>query len=93
MIKKLSILLFLIITPVILIQLYNHYFEYAENWLGDYQNYFKLGFLIISILGSLWLILISKKERNIIWLSCSIVLLLLLLAYLYFALIIINTSL
>lgn len=93
MVKKISVLLLLVITPVILIQLYNYYFEYAGNWLEDYQNYFKLGFLIISILSTGWLVIRSKKERNNIWLAFSIILLILLLGYLYFALIIINTSL
>jgi hypothetical protein len=90
--KKLSILSFLVILPVVLIQLYTYYFEFAGNWLEDYRNYFKLGFLMISILGTGWLIFISKKEKNIIWLIGSAILLILLLAYLYFAIIIINTS-
>lgn len=93
MIKKFSILLFGVISPIILIQLYNYYFQIAGNWLEDYQNYFKVGFLIVSILSTVGLVLIAKKEKNYLWLSCSIILLVLLLAYLYFALVIINTSL
>lgn len=90
--KKILMLCFLVILPVALIQLYTHFFEFAGNWLEDYRNYFKLGFLIVSILGTAWLAVISKKEKSHIWFLFSLILLILLLAYLYFAIIIINTS-
>jgi hypothetical protein len=90
--KKLGVLLFLVILPIVLIQFYTYYFEFAGNWLEDYRNYFKLGFLVVSILSTGWLAVISKKEKSWVWFSLSLVLLILLLAYLYFAIIIINTS-
>jgi hypothetical protein len=92
MTKKLTVLFLAVIAPIILIQLYNYYFQYAGNWLEDYQNYFKLGFLVISILGTGWLALMAKKDKSYIWLGFSIILLTSLLFYLYFAVAIINTS-
>jgi predicted Na+-dependent transporter len=90
--KKIAILVFLVIFPNVLGQIYDNKFRYAGNWLEDYQNYFKLGFLIISILASAWLLFISKKDKSYIWLTFSVILLILLLIYLYFAVTIINTS-
>jgi cytochrome bd-type quinol oxidase subunit 2 len=92
MTKKQKVLTYLIAIPVILIQVYNFYFQYASNWLEDYQNYFKLTFLTISIIGSIWLIMISKKDKTNIWLALSVILLVLLLLYLYIAITIIKTS-
>ena len=92
MAKKLSILLSLVILPNILGIIYDRMFRYAGNWLENYQNYFKIGFIVISIIGTGWLVVIAKKEKSYIWLGFSIILLILLLAYLYAGLIIINTS-
>lgn len=90
--KKLVIVVFLVVLPNLLSFVYDKMFRYSGNWLEDYQNYFKVGFLIISILGTAWLAVISKKEKNYIWLFFSLILLILLLVYLFFGLAIINSS-
>lgn len=90
--KKMKILGLLVMLPLLLIQLYTYFFESAGNWLEDYRNYFKVGFLALSIFSSIWLVIISKKEKNWIWFGISTTLLILLLIYLYFALAIINSS-
>ena len=90
--KKIKILSLLIILPHLLALAYDKQFRYSGNWLEGYQNYFKLGFLAISILGAGWLVAIAKKEKSYIWLACSVILLVLLLFYLYLAVAIINTS-
>ena len=92
MIKKLSILLFAIIVPNILSFIYDRMFRYSGNWQEDYQNYFKLGLLIISVFGAGWLVFIAKNEKSYIWLVFSGTLLLFLSIYLYFGVAIINSS-
>ena len=90
--KKLYILLILIVLPEILGFIYDALFRYSGNFLEVYQNYFKVGFLLTSIVGSIWLIVVSKKEKQYIWLAFSTVLLIVLLIYLYMGLVIINMS-
>jgi len=92
MTKKIKILVLLVVLPLLLGFIYDKFFRYAGNWLEDYQNYFKVGFLVISILSTGWLVLISKKEKSWVWFGCSLALLVLLLVYLFFALAIINSS-
>lgn len=92
MTKKLNILVFLVIIPVLLIQIYTKYFEFAGNWLEDYRNYFKFGFLVLSLISTGWLVLVSKKDKNYGWLWFAVGLLILLLIYLYFAIAIVNSS-
>ncbi len=90
--KKINILVFLVIIPNLLGFVYDRLFRHAGNWLEDYQNYFKVGFLVISILATGWLIVLAKKGKNYIWLTCSLILLILLLVYLFFGIAIINSS-
>jgi len=93
MTKKQKILAFLVILPNILAYVYDYFFNQSANWLEDYQNYFKIGFIIISLLSSLWLVYISKKEKNVMWLIFSIILLIFLSVYLYFAIAVASSSL
>ncbi len=90
--KKIIVLLSLVILPVVLIQVYTFYFEFAGGFLEQYRNYFKVGFLLTSIIGSIWLVVVSKKEKQYTWLVFSILLLIALLIYLYMGLAIINMS-
>ncbi len=90
--KKILILVFLVLLPNALSFVYDQLFRLSGNWLEDYQNYFKVGFLILSIIGAIWLVVISKKGKNYIWLVFSILILIALLAYLYLAFAIINSS-
>jgi predicted Na+-dependent transporter len=92
MLKKISILLFTIILPLALAQTYAKYFDFAGGWLEQNRNYFKIGFLLTSIFGNIWLIVVSKKEKQYIWLVFSILLLIALLIYLYMGIAIINMS-
>jgi predicted Na+-dependent transporter len=92
MLKKISILLLLIILPNILAFIYDNLFRYSGNFLEDYQNYFKIGFIVVSIISTIWLMVISKKGKNYIWFGLSLVLLVLLLIYLYLGLAVINMS-
>ena len=90
--KKIKILLSLVILPILLGFIYDKLFRYAGNWLEDYQNYFKIGFLVLSIISTAWLALISKKDKSWVWLVVSLILLVLLFVYTLFALVIINSS-
>jgi len=92
MTKKISIFVFLVVIPNLLGWIYDKIFRYSGNFFEQYQNYFKLGFLIISVLSTGWLIVISKKERSYIWLWLFIVLFILLAIYLFFAIAVINSS-
>ncbi len=92
MTKKQKVLVFCIILPLTLIPIYNQLFQRSANWLEEYQNYFKVGFLLLAVVGDIWLLLISKSEKKIIWLTASVVLLILLIVYCYFALAIANSS-
>ena len=79
MTKTQKIFGFLVVLPLILAYWYDRQFEYSGNWLEDYQNHFKLGFLIVSIVSTLWIIILSKKENNYLWLITSIVIFLILI--------------
>lgn len=92
MTKKQKVLLILVIIPLCLAFLYNRFFEYAGNWLEDYQNYFKTAFLLISIFGSLWLIKVSRTEKNYLWFIFSIILTILLAIVLYIGIAFIHIS-
>jgi hypothetical protein len=83
MTKKQKILWFLIVLPLVLGFVYDKLFRYSGNWLEDYQNYFKFGFILLSLGSSIWLLIIAKKEQNKTWLSFSILSCILLLVYLY----------
>ncbi len=85
MTKKQKILVFLILTPVLLINLYSKIFNYSSNWFEYNQNFIKIIFLVIATLSSFWLMVISKKESNKLWFSVSLVMAVILLVYLYIA--------
>jgi hypothetical protein len=85
MTKKQKILVFLILTPVLIVNLYNKIFNYSSNWFEHNQNFIKIIFLIISTLSSFWLMVVSKKESNKLWFSVSLVITAILLVYLYSA--------
>ncbi len=93
MTKKINILIFFIILPLILIQVYSHFFEFSGNWLEDSKNYLKMGFLIISLLGSIKLFFLSKINKDRVWLILTVLIFILLLLYGIIALLLINSSL
>jgi len=96
--KKLNILIFGVTFPFILMYIYDYFFQSAGNWGGnwfwleDYQSYFKISFLLFSIVSSIKLITISKKEKNWFWFTPSILLLISLIFYLYMALVYVNLT-
>ena len=90
--KFLLISILLIFIPNLLGYIYDKLFRYSGNWLEDYQNHFKFSFLVISILGTVWLIILSKKEKKYIWLMFSVLVLLALLFYLYMGYAVVNMS-
>ncbi|MFA5990985.1 MAG: hypothetical protein WC794_01920 [Candidatus Doudnabacteria bacterium] len=92
MTKKLNILIFLVIIPNIMAVVYDKLFRYSSNWFEDYQNFFKLGFVIISVISTGWLVLLSKKDKSYGWLWFAVGLLILLIIYLYFAIAVVNSS-
>ena len=92
MTKKLKILILLVFIPNILSIIYDRLFRYSANWLEDYQNYFKLSLVILSIIGTIWLVFISKKEKSYGWFWATLSLLIILIIYLYFAVAVINSS-
>lgn len=83
MTKKQKILGFFVILPLVLAYSYNKYLVYSGNWLEDYQNHFKVVFLLISICSSLWLAIISKKEKDFKWFVFSVSVFVILLYVLY----------
>lgn len=89
MTKKLKILSLGIVLPALLAYLYNIVIDHPGNWLEDYANTIKMGLLIISLISSIYLGIVSKKENNNIWLSISIffVCILIILIYLAYAVI------
>ncbi len=90
--KKWLIFIFLVILPFVLGIFYDKKFEYAGNWLEDYQNYFKVGFLLVSITSSAWLALIAKKEKNIFLLVVSVIIFIILSYILYLGINLISIS-
>lgn len=90
--KKQKIFWFLVVLPEVVANLYSRIFEYSGNWLEDYKLYFIVGFSLISILSSSWLILVSFKEKNFIWLIFSSIVLIGLIIYLYLGLAIVNMN-
>ncbi|PIR96025.1 MAG: hypothetical protein COT92_03280 [Candidatus Doudnabacteria bacterium CG10_big_fil_rev_8_21_14_0_10_42_18] len=90
--KKLKILIFLVISPLVLAYLYDRQFEYAGNWLEDYQNHFKFGFVLISAISSAWIGVIAKKEKDNLWLALSIIIFMILAYIFYLGLNVVNIS-
>ena len=96
MTKKQKILIFLVILPLVLAYLYNRQFEYSGNWLEDYQNHFKFGFVFISIFSTAWLIKLTydnPSPRSKVWLATEIILLIGLVIYTYLGAAFINFNL
>lgn len=96
MTKKQKIFGFLVILPLILVYLYDSFFDYSGNWLEDYQYYFKFGFFFIAIFGTAWLVKLTYKAQGFgskIWLFLEVILLLALLVYAYLGAALINFNL
>ena len=75
MTKKQKVLVFGVVLPLVLFYLYDMLFRRSGNWLEDYQNNFKIGFLAISVLGAGWLTRLSWLEKSSaknVWLVFSL---------------------
>jgi len=96
MTKKQLISILIIFIPLILIQVYDGLFYNSGDWTEDYQNYFKFGFLLLSLVGIIALIfssrVIEKYSLRYFWYALSGVLLILWIFYFVLAGIIVNMS-
>ncbi len=90
--KKLKILFLGIILPVSLTYVYDYFFRSAGNWLEDYQNYFLFGLLLIALIEACHLVLTSYEEKSRVWLVLSVILLIIMAIYFYFAMAFANVS-
>ncbi len=89
--EKINIIFFLVLLPLIAGFLYDKAFSYSGNGLEDHQNNFKIGFILISLMGVIWLCVIFRKEKKYIWFSLFFLIGIAMVIFLYFAFAIINT--
>lgn len=80
----------MIIIPILLSYGYNFYFNNSGNWLETYQNQFKIGFLILSLASSIWLLLKSVQTKSKIWVTISTILIIGLTIFIYLSISIIR---
>jgi len=92
MTKKQKILGFLVLMPIILANLYNKYFERTSDWRENYQNHIKITLLLVSLISSIWIIIIAKKDQSKLWMILGILLTICLAIYLYIGVSIISMS-
>jgi hypothetical protein len=90
--KKQNIFWFLIVLPIGLAYVYNLLFESAGNWLEDNAVSIETILLVISVLGSVWLLIKSIKDKNTLWIIFSSILLIGILIFSYLNIALFNTS-
>ncbi len=90
--KKQKTLLVFVTVPLVLAWLYNQTFSDSGNWLEDYQNFFKIGFVTLSLIGSIRLFVLARKDKSNLWLIFSVLISLAIVVFLYLGMSITNIS-
>lgn len=92
MTKKQKILGFLVFLPILTVNLYDKAFKYTGDWRENYQNHIKISLLLVSLISSIWIIIIAKEDQSKPWMILGILLTICLAIYLYIGVSLISMS-